>query len=74
MARIDCPRCGKGLQYQSIKDLPYFPFCSERCKMVDLGLWLEEKHRISEDLLDQKPPQEAVDDPDTDDRERQQQT
>ncbi len=25
---------------------PAFPFCSERCKQVDLGHWLDEKYRI----------------------------
>lgn len=26
---------------------PHFPFCSERCRLVDLGGWLEERYRIS---------------------------
>jgi endogenous inhibitor of DNA gyrase (YacG/DUF329 family) len=25
---------------------PLFPFCSERCRQVDLGRWLQEEHRI----------------------------
>jgi hypothetical protein len=25
---------------------PWRPFCSERCKLIDLGDWLEENHRI----------------------------
>ncbi|NOZ22328.1 MAG: DNA gyrase inhibitor YacG [Planctomycetes bacterium] len=56
MARIDCPHCGKTLEYQSIKDYPHFPFCSERCKLVDLGKWLDEEHKISDDLLDEGRP------------------
>lgn len=58
MARIDCPHCGKTLEYQSVKDHPHFPFCSERCKMVDLGKWFDEDHKISEDLLDEQGPKE----------------
>jgi endogenous inhibitor of DNA gyrase (YacG/DUF329 family) len=54
MPRIDCPHCGKTLEYQSIRDVPHFPFCSERCKLVDLGLWFDEKHTISEDLFDRE--------------------
>ena len=62
MPRINCPHCDKLLEYESIKDLPHFPFCSERCKMVDLGLWLDEKHKISEDLHDRKDPEESDED------------
>lgn len=31
-----------------VKDVPTFPFCSERCKLVDLGAWLDEAYRIVE--------------------------
>jgi len=24
----------------------FFPFCSERCRLIDLGKWLDEEHRI----------------------------
>lgn len=39
-------------------DSPWRPFCSERCKSVDLGGWLQESHRIPgielpEELLDE---------------------
>ncbi|HHT9120463.1 MAG TPA: DNA gyrase inhibitor YacG [Candidatus Hypogeohydataceae bacterium YC41] len=54
MPRIDCRYCGKELEYKYIKDLPYFPFCSERCKLIDLGLWVEGKHRIEEPLTPEK--------------------
>ncbi len=46
MPIIACRRCGKALQYEQIKDLPYFPFCSKRCKLVDLGKWFNEEHRM----------------------------
>ncbi len=46
MPVIACRQCRKALQYRKISDLPYFPFCSERCKLLDLGGWLDEKHRI----------------------------
>jgi len=29
------------------KDNPYRPFCSERCKLIDLDNWLSERYRIS---------------------------
>jgi endogenous inhibitor of DNA gyrase (YacG/DUF329 family) len=28
------------------------PFCSERCKLIDLGDWIEERHRIPGDETD----------------------
>ena len=44
-----CPTCNKVFDpKQNSKNLP---FCSERCKMVDLGDWLTEKHRIPDDDL-----------------------
>lgn len=46
MPILKCRQCGKILQYEKTSDLPWFPFCSERCKMVDLGDWFKGKHRI----------------------------
>ena len=44
MAReVTCPRCGKRREWSGN---PYRPFCSERCKLVDLGGWLEERNAI----------------------------
>ncbi|RKX59487.1 MAG: DNA gyrase inhibitor YacG [Thermodesulfobacteriota bacterium] len=39
-----CPRCGKLISFE---ENPYKPFCSKRCKMVDLGSWFKEKYQIS---------------------------
>ncbi|GAB4188684.1 MAG: DNA gyrase inhibitor YacG [Phycisphaeraceae bacterium] len=38
-----CPTCREPVSEQS----SYFPFCSERCKLVDLGKWLNGKYVIS---------------------------
>lgn len=46
MPIVECRRCGKVVQYREMKDLPFFPFCSKRCKMIDLGQWLDEEHRL----------------------------
>ncbi|MEE9514464.1 MAG: DNA gyrase inhibitor YacG [Candidatus Brocadiales bacterium] len=48
--KIECRYCGKGLVYTSTSELPFFPFCSERCKLIDLGKWVEEEHKIEEPL------------------------
>ena len=53
---IDCRTCGKPLKYRRVQDLPFFPFCSRRCKLLDLGAWLDEEHRIPTEL----PPEDAA--------------
>jgi len=35
--RVRCPTCKRELTWS--EDFPWRPFCSERCKMVDLGAW-----------------------------------
>jgi endogenous inhibitor of DNA gyrase (YacG/DUF329 family) len=41
---VACPQCGKEVAWS--KDNRYRPFCSERCKMIDLGQWANEGYRI----------------------------
>lgn len=40
---MKCPICRK----DAGPDSPYRPFCSERCKLIDLGNWASEKYVIS---------------------------
>ena len=40
---MKCPICKKDVA----PDSPYHPFCSERCKIIDLGNWASEKYVIS---------------------------
>lgn len=42
--QVTCPNC-KALSIFSPQN-PYRPFCSERCKMIDLGDWANENYRI----------------------------
>ncbi|STX51464.1 DNA gyrase inhibitor YacG [Legionella busanensis] len=43
--KIACPTCGK---YQAWSTANTFrPFCSERCKLIDLGEWANETRRIA---------------------------
>jgi uncharacterized protein len=41
--RVKCPRCGKPAEFEGN---PYRPFCSERCKLIDLGQWISGEYRI----------------------------
>ncbi len=43
---VHCPICGKTIE-DAPEDFAYRPFCSSRCKLIDLGNWLDEKYRIS---------------------------
>ena len=48
---VRCPACGGDSIYAPSN--PYRPFCSERCKNMDLGAWASEAFRVPE-----KPPRE----------------
>ena len=56
---VNCPQCGKIIVWDTANR--YRPFCSERCKMIDLGQWATESYRIPEkdaeedDALNLKP-------------------
>ena len=41
-----CPICKKKLKGESPEGGKYFPFCSKRCQMVDLGHWFSDEYVI----------------------------
>jgi uncharacterized protein len=47
-ARVKCPTCGRDLDWASA---PARPFCSERCRLIDLGAWLSEQRSIPGESL-----------------------
>jgi len=52
---MKCPICKKEVPPGG----PDAPFCSERCRIIDLGNWASEKYVISTSLSpEDKPPQE----------------
>jgi len=44
---VACPTCGKSVPWDPQQS--WRPFCSERCKLIDLGEWLNEERRIPGD-------------------------
>ena len=42
--QVKCPNCGKSLRWNRTNK--WRPFCSERCKLIDLGAWISEQHAI----------------------------
>jgi len=41
---VACPQCGKPVEWTPQNR--FRPFCSERCKLVDLGSWATEAYRV----------------------------
>jgi len=44
-----CPICRKEAPWD---DNPFRPFCSERCRLIDLGKWASEDYRIAGEKKD----------------------
>ena len=43
MRRVRCPTCRREVDWEGNR---YRPFCSERCRILDLAAWAEERYRI----------------------------
>jgi uncharacterized protein len=56
---VSCPQCGASVVWDAAN--PFRPFCSERCKMIDLGAWATESYRIP--VADEKDEPESGADP-----------
>lgn len=41
---VNCPTCGAEVPW--VAENPWKPFCSERCKLIDLGRWASEDYRV----------------------------
>jgi len=60
LTRVRCPQCGGESEWSAAN--PFRPFCSERCKLIDLGAWASEAYRVpvqeTKDPLSAPPPVE----------------
>jgi endogenous inhibitor of DNA gyrase (YacG/DUF329 family) len=50
---MKCPTCKKEIEHSGN---PYRPFCSERCKLIDLGKWAGGEYRVP---TDERPSEEV---------------
>lgn len=57
---IACPTCGKNDTWKT--ENVFRPFCSERCKLLDLGAWADETHRIPGEAINPEPGEDAGED------------
>jgi endogenous inhibitor of DNA gyrase (YacG/DUF329 family) len=60
--KVRCPQCGALTLYDVSN--PWRPFCSQRCKTIDLGAWASEAYRLpaqpqTEDVEVATPPDAA---------------
>ncbi len=46
-SRVKCPTCGRAVEWSDSST--YRPFCSDRCRLIDLGAWLSEERRIPDE-------------------------
>ena len=58
-ATVRCPICKKEVAF----DDPNMPFCSDRCRLIDLGNWASEKYVISTPVKPSDLPQNPDDEP-----------
>lgn len=42
---VSCPNCGTAVEWKL--ENRFRPFCSERCKLQDLGAWASEQYRVA---------------------------
>lgn len=61
MSTVRCPICGKQFDPQASQALP---FCSDRCRQIDLGRWLKEGYSVpvTRKPEDEEEPPPAADD------------
>ena len=49
MIKTRCPICESEMISQDRTAWPDFPFCSPRCRLIDLGRWIGENYRLTAD-------------------------
>lgn len=58
--KVNCPTCKNNVIWST--ENQFRPFCSERCKLIDLGEWADENHKISQPIIaDQQLSEEMLD-------------
>jgi len=54
---VKCPTCGQRVEWSEASK--FRPFCSERCKMIDLGAWATESYRVPVEDDNDAPDEDA---------------
>ena len=61
MIKVRCPICDRVMQGQGPAEWPKFPFCSARCRLIDLGRWLGEDYRFAAARAEEEAPAQQSD-------------
>ena len=61
MPTIPCPTCNRPVPW--IEESTWRPFCSERCKLIDLGAWASGQRSIPGDKVDDEEDEDQLDEP-----------
>jgi endogenous inhibitor of DNA gyrase (YacG/DUF329 family) len=61
MISVSCPVCGQRMQGEGVAEWPCYPFCSARCRTIDLGRWLGETYRLPAEDSEDAPAPESPD-------------
>lgn len=56
--KATCPQCGKPAVLDA--DNPWRPFCSERCKLLDLGEWFSGRYAVPAAENEDTPPEDGT--------------
>lgn len=51
--KVPCPTCDKSVIWEP--ESTFRPFCSNRCKLIDLGDWADESHKIEQPITAEQP-------------------
>jgi len=54
--KLKCPICKQPVDSETT---PEFPFCSDRCRQLDLGNWSAEKYKVAVTMMDESEPEET---------------
>lgn len=65
MPKVRCPQCGGRAEFSAAN--ANRPFCSERCRLIDLGAWASDQYAIVGNPLENELPREE-DEPVANDR------
>ena len=53
--KVKCPTCRKETEWE---DNAHRPFCSERCRLIDLGKWASNRYVVSTPIFDPDEPEQ----------------
>jgi uncharacterized protein len=60
MLKVSCPICEREMEGESTADWLEFPFCSRRCKTIDLGRWLSGRYTLPSEREDESSAPEEI--------------